>query len=1018
MAFADAAARQIENWKVNPRKDTDSYTGGQGYYGASTYGNAQRLCRCQREHLPSNESYCSNCYRTQFKALCPLVEADRASNLALFRESKEAKELACSMATRTTAFNAGVSRQLSFVESLEVEARNDIEYRQTVESAENRHSDAVGRRRLKLRMNKGSNLSVPHPTSTTVAIICGREASRCIALAEAFHATQRSGLVPIQEANRLLHELHNLQERIREREGGNFDPCLVAQRDECRRQVIHACLRVQRQLPELDERIRRFDKLCERSPTEPPKSLVGVLATLNGAANGAFVSMMSQINAAQAKQRALTSAQERVVCIGIVIQMIGSCLALGITGGSERQPSDALDALHNSLADALQQRDRAWRDVELPDETDAAAEVDDAFRCLRREVVRLLQQAESLAELGQRHNEAHVQMDEARELQSRFKETIGALEETRIDLEIAQSERRTAELKRSRQQAAQQDATDHLTQFGEDVASRRAALAQRSHAVDQIVERMSELAPHFPELRVLDHAVAAVASRVEKWGAFFLPGRRLDLYNDIHQHKGRVMMATYDRQPCVLKRLVMCEVSIKVVEKEARVKARVRHPNVLSPLGVFVDGDSRQPANYFLHFPRCAELKERIDAGMDVVTKLRVALGCVDGLMALHALGIVHGDISVSNVLLKDDGTPVLADFCESEIAESRTIRLRATNVAPEVLSEGRVSSAADVYAMGAVFKELLTDVSIAAVGDTVRDMCEADCKRRPTLLSVFSAIAEAVSRQTQVFRAAADEAANARAVAEEKLQTLTSEVAARDRWSAFPTYWISKRVDPPQRFATGFMRSRLQTLLPLAKVSSVSRLENEILWRKYCAEREAISDKLQRRTELHRVSVEPHLHAASVAAGFGLLNDTSVSCLNEVYLFHGTTREAAANIQLTGFDFRRAGDAAGTVFGCATYFASDIRKAMQYCRGALIVARVVLGSFVIVHDSRPCTQLRRPPPLPGTSDDADSVIGERRGSSSCPKEFVVYTLTQAYPEVIVILNCNQTGGDFREPSC
>ena len=212
----------------------------------------------------------------------------------------------------------------------------------------------------------------------------------------------------------------------------------------------------------------------------------------------------------------------------------------------------------------------------------------------------------------------------------------------------------------------------------------------------------------------------------------------------------------------------------------------------------------------------------------------------------------------------------------------------------------------------------------------------------------------------------------------------------------------MSKRGDPPELYVTGFMLGQLQTLLPQATLSSVSRLENEILWRKYCAERESIFHRVEQRS--HRQSVAPFLHAPSVAAGFGLLTGASAACLNEVYLFHGTTREAAANIQLTGFDFRRAGDAAGTVFGCGTYFASDISKAMQYCRGALIVARVVLGSFVSVQESVQSSQLRRPPPLPGpTSEDADSVIGGR-GAAWCSKEFVVYTLTQAYPEVIVEL--------------
>ena len=154
-----------------------------------------------------------------------------------------------------------------------------------------------------------------------------------------------------------------------------------------------------------------------------PSLLSASSRPFNGGSNGSFVSMLGLIGAAEAKQRALTSAQERVARVGFEIQMIGSFLSAGTTWLGDK--TLAPDAVNRKLADALHQRDRAWRDVNLPDGTDAAADIDDAVRCLRQEVVRLLQQADCVIEQGQLEEKAHEQVDEARELHRQFSECHG-----------------------------------------------------------------------------------------------------------------------------------------------------------------------------------------------------------------------------------------------------------------------------------------------------------------------------------------------------------------------------------------------------------------------------------------------------------------------------------------------------------------------------------------------------------------------------------------------------------------
>ncbi|MDE9366442.1 protein kinase [Luteipulveratus sp. YIM 133132] len=71
----------------------------------------------------------------------------------------------------------------------------------------------------------------------------------------------------------------------------------------------------------------------------------------------------------------------------------------------------------------------------------------------------------------------------------------------------------------------------------------------------------------------------------------------------------------------------------------------------------------------------------------------------------LHSLGLVHGDLSPSNILLTDDGRPLIADLGVARLAGMSDPRVWGTEgfVAPEVLDGGVPEPPADVYALGAV---------------------------------------------------------------------------------------------------------------------------------------------------------------------------------------------------------------------------------------------------------------------------------------------------------------------------
>jgi serine/threonine protein kinase len=85
-----------------------------------------------------------------------------------------------------------------------------------------------------------------------------------------------------------------------------------------------------------------------------------------------------------------------------------------------------------------------------------------------------------------------------------------------------------------------------------------------------------------------------------------------------------------------------------------------------------------------------------------------LATDLAEALTAVHAAGVVHRDVSPTNVVLGADG-PVLVDFGIARFAEATTLTLTGTVMgtagwlAPEVLRDEEVTEAADVWSLGAV---------------------------------------------------------------------------------------------------------------------------------------------------------------------------------------------------------------------------------------------------------------------------------------------------------------------------
>ena len=130
---------------------------------------------------------------------------------------------------------------------------------------------------------------------------------------------------------------------------------------------------------------------------------------------------------------------------------------------------------------------------------------------------------------------------------------------------------------------------------------------------------------------------------------------------------------------------------------------------LFTALVVDADIDARVPwlATAYVNGPSLSEAVR--DRGpLSVASLLALAAGLAKSLSAIHAAGVVHGDLKPSNVLLALDG-PRVIDFGISQAAEAAPLARSGLVVgtpsfmSPEQAAGQAVGSRSDVFSLGAV---------------------------------------------------------------------------------------------------------------------------------------------------------------------------------------------------------------------------------------------------------------------------------------------------------------------------
>jgi hypothetical protein len=259
---------------------------------------------------------------------------------------------------------------------------------------------------------------------------------------------------------------------------------------------------------------------------------------------------------------------------------------------------------------------------------------------------------------------------------------------------------------------------------------------------------------------ILDHPLSLQKEKFLLSGGALVPGERIGDYEVVRElgsgGMGSVYLArpfTSDGQELFAIKVIRRgslevsgrEISRRFQQEQAILKS-LQHPNVAR----LVESGATEDSNPYLVMEYVEGV--RVDQYCEVhglSTKERIALfrQLCAAVQYLHRNLVVHRDLKPSNILVRKDGTVKLVDFGIAKLLQTSdgylsplnaTIGLMTPDYAsPEQICGGPLSTLTDVYSLGVVLYELLTDAKPFSTPDsplheTIRRICEEE-PRKPS---------------------------------------------------------------------------------------------------------------------------------------------------------------------------------------------------------------------------------------------------------------------------------------------
>ena len=206
-----------------------------------------------------------------------------------------------------------------------------------------------------------------------------------------------------------------------------------------------------------------------------------------------------------------------------------------------------------------------------------------------------------------------------------------------------------------------------------------------------------------------------------------LIGKTLGRYQILEQLGEGGMATVYKAYDTVLERFVAIKVirtdqvapsmlaeMLKRFEREAKALAQLSHPNIVH---VHDYGEYEGEPYLVMEYLPCGTLKQGPASPMPWQQALHIILPIAHALAYAHEHNIIHRDIKPGNILLTENGLPMLSDFGIAKILgsnEGGTLTGTGMSIGtPEYMAPeqwtGEAGPRSDIYSLGVVLYELVT---------------------------------------------------------------------------------------------------------------------------------------------------------------------------------------------------------------------------------------------------------------------------------------------------------------------
>lgn len=194
--------------------------------------------------------------------------------------------------------------------------------------------------------------------------------------------------------------------------------------------------------------------------------------------------------------------------------------------------------------------------------------------------------------------------------------------------------------------------------------------------------------------------------------------------------------------------LIEDESFIQMFLDEARVAARISHPNVATVFELGKHEDTYWIAMEYLHGEPLREVMRRTEelgAPMPPEIACRIIADAGEGLHAAHELlgqngeklNLVHRDVTPHNLFVTYDGSTKVVDFgiakFSSRMASTRagTLKGKLAYMSPEQVGNDQLDRRTDIFALGVVLWELTTGQRLFRMESASRS-ARRTCAGRP----------------------------------------------------------------------------------------------------------------------------------------------------------------------------------------------------------------------------------------------------------------------------------------------